>query len=388
MHNINLINFLFFIVIYAFIPVQSQDIENIPKVANGVLAPIDPAIDEGVRKGLRLVYQDRYEESLAVFDSIKKNLPDHPAPYFYKAAVYQSWMATYRFNTFIDSVNTNVEKAIELGEERLSQYPNDPWINFYMGGAYGYRAFAKMRGYNWIGAYLDGMKGLDNLKISLEKNPDLYDIYLGLGSYHYWRTARSSFIRIIAFWMSDKRDLGLEQYQFTIDHGRYSQVEASLTLLTVYYDYQKYDEMLQLLKDVENNNSISTIATKYLRGRLMIEKKEWKKVLEVFSEIYTTIKDYKYPSLGYQVECQYWMALSYQHLGKDREARNEVALALAANLLRNPSIEMESTFENYDQILQNLEKLEERLIRSETATKQFKPPPPRDKAVGELIKQE
>ena len=120
----------------------------------------------------------------------------------------------------------------------------------------------------------------------------------------------------------------------------------------------------------------------------MIEKQEWRNVLETFSEIYHTLKDYKYPSIGFQVECQYWIALAYQHLGKEKEARNEVTLALSANLLRDPTIEMESTFESYDQILQKLEKLEEKLMRSEMAAKQSEPPPSRDKAVGELRKKE
>ena len=208
-----LITFINFILISIS---SSQNIGIIPDIPDNAIAPMDKLVDKGIQKGLELVYQEQYEKSLAVFDSIQKALPQHPAPYFYKAAILQTWMATYRFNKFLNEVEQNVEKVIQLCDKSLEKNPDDPWTYFYLGGAYGYRAFAKMRGYNWIGAYLDGMKGLDNLKITLNKDPRMYDVYLGLGSYHYWRTARSKFIRIFAFWWSDERDLGVKQYRFSM----------------------------------------------------------------------------------------------------------------------------------------------------------------------------
>ncbi len=348
----------------------AQDIEHIPDVPDSILAPIDKLIDHGIHKALKLVYQERFEECIAVIDSLQKALPQHPGPYFYKAAVLQTWMAVYRFNHFLDDVDRNVEKVIQLCNKSLEINPDNAWTYFYLGGAYGYRAFAKMRGYNWIGAYLDGIKGLNNLKITLKKDPRMYDVYLGLGSYHYWRTARSKFIRIFAFWWSDERDLGIKQYLFSMKHGRYSQMESAVTLLSVYFDYHKYDDMADLLNTIENNSDINSIYVKYLHGRLAAKRNNWPVVLNLFKDIYAKLKNYKYQSVGFQVECQYWIALSYHNLGQDKKARNELALALAANLIRDPSVEIESTFESYEQILKQLEKLEDDLKISETAIEQ------------------
>jgi tetratricopeptide (TPR) repeat protein len=378
-----LITFINFILISIS---SSQNIEIIPDIPDNAIGPMDKLVDKGIQKGLELVYQEQYEKSLAVFDSIQKALPQHPAPYFYKAAILQTWMATYRFNKFLNEVEQNVEKVIQLCDKSLEKNPDDPWTYFYLGGAYGYRAFAKMRGYNWIGAYLDGMKGLDNLKITLNKDPRMYDVYLGLGSYHYWRTARSKFIRIFAFWWSDERDLGVKQYRFSMKHGKYSQMESAVTLLTVYFDYNRYNDMIPLLKEIENNKSINSISVKYMHGRLAAEQKKWPETLKIFTGIYKKLKNYRYQSIGYQVECQYWMALAYHKLGKDKEANNEIALALAANLTRDSSIEMESTFESYDQIIKRIEELEDELKHSDTAIDQLKSPQSTSNTLGDLNK--
>ena len=45
--------------------------------------------------------------------------------------------------------------------------------------------------------------------------PNPYDCYYGLGSYHYWRTAKSKFVRTIAFWMKDKQQVKIQRPETT-----------------------------------------------------------------------------------------------------------------------------------------------------------------------------
>jgi tetratricopeptide (TPR) repeat protein len=122
------------------------------------------------------------------------------------------------------------------------------------------------------------------------------------------------------------------------------------------------------LQQIESDSSFSSVYIRYIRGRLMINQKNWPEALQVFTEIYNKLKKYKYQSIGFQVECQYWMALAYHKMGKDKEARDEIALALAANLLRDPSVEMESNFESYDEILEKIETIDEELTETKTAS--------------------
>jgi tetratricopeptide (TPR) repeat protein len=168
----------------------------LPQPEPGELAPIDPNFDAPLSRGIALVYSDRFEESLALFDSLQKAHPDHPGPHFYKAAAHQTWMRSYRFNGFQKELEQNVEEAITKGA-KLLRTTNDPWLLFYMGGAYGYRAFYKFRNYHWLDAYQDSRKSLNYIQTGLQKQPKLYDAYLGLGSYDYWSTAKSIFRELL-----------------------------------------------------------------------------------------------------------------------------------------------------------------------------------------------
>ncbi len=344
------------------LPLPGKD--KLPEVAADAIAPQDSLFHEPLSRGLQMVYEDRFQESIDLFDSLQMAYPDHPAPYFYKAATYQTWMSSYRFSKYQKELEENVQLAIDKGNAMLKLRKDDPWLNFYIGAAYGYRAFFRIRSFNWIGAYMDGKKGIGNFKKALKKEPSLYDVYLGLGSYHYWRTARSKFIRIVAFWMSDKRDFGLEQIDFSVRHGQYCPAEASLVHVTALYDYKKYDEALTVLDAFEQSARVKTMSSLYLRGRLMIQSEDWATVDAIFRELLTRLDNAPYTSIGYQVECKYWMAKAERAFGN-----SEAALALAREALlqseqRDKDAELESQFESFNDIRDLLKDLKKSLEKN------------------------
>ncbi len=412
------------IIIFSFAATAKDTLPNVPPT---IRAPIDSLFHEPLSRGLNLVYRDRFEESIVLFDSLQQAFPDHPAPYFYRAAAYQTWMSSYRFNKFQKELEADVQFAIEIGDSLLKVRQDDPWLNFYIGAAYGYRAFFRIRRWNWIGAYRDGTRGIGNLKKALEKQgitltiqslkkletenlPEaisiklkplldetilgpknfsealkktigkketkhlgdlvlehaekdipIYDAYLGLGSYHYWRTARSKFIRIIAFWMRDKRDFGLEQIQFSIDHGRYCPDESYLVLVTALLDYEQYDEALAVLDRFEETTENKVMSSLYLRGRLMVHYENWPEVKSIFEELLRRLESHRYTSIGYQVECKYWIALA---LHKETETQAALQLANAALELsekRDSDSELEGQFDSFKDIRKRLEKLKKKL---------------------------
>ncbi len=338
--------------------------DELPKVASGEIAPADAQFDGPLAMGISLVYQDRYQEGLALFDSLQKEFPDHPAPYFYRAAIYQGWMSSYRFNTMSEKLETDIQTAIDKGNALLDENKDDPWLNFYVGASYGYRGFYRFRKFNWIGAYMDGRKGVGNFEKALDKDPTLYDVYLGLGSYHYWRTAKSKFIKVVAFWMRDKRDLGLKQIQFAIDHGRYSKPEATIGLVIALYDYERYDEALQLLETFLEPPQVQIVSAIYLRGRLMAKLNRWDEVERDFREVLSRLDDAPYRSVGYEVECKYWIAEALAQKGDTdaaRELANE-AYTLSRNRVKDK--ELEGPLDGFDDNMDRLKDLRKKLNKS------------------------
>ena len=334
----------------------------LPIVQPDEKAPINHIFHKALTTGLDHVYNGRYNRALVIFDSLQQLYPNHPAPNFYKAAAYQNWMLSFRFNKFQNELYENAEIAIDKGNKMLEQNSN-PWINFYVGAAYGYKALHRFRQHNWIAAYFAGIKGISNFNKALEKMPNLYDCYYGLGSYNYWRTAKSKFIRTIAFWMKDKRKLGLDQLQFAIDHGRYCPWETIHGLVIAYYHYGNYDKALALNDTAIKLSDPPTLGSLYMRGRLMAHFERWLEVQDIYQKILSRIVAQPYQSVGYQVECKYWIAEALNAQNQLDKAYELTTLVLAQSQERDKDNELENAIDNFDDIKKRLDKLHENLKR-------------------------
>ncbi|MBW2064847.1 MAG: hypothetical protein JRJ03_07895 [Deltaproteobacteria bacterium] len=354
---------LFLIGLLVPAPGFSHVIDGVPDVGQDVGASPTPVFHAYLSRGIDLIFNERYEESLSIFDRVQKMYPGHPAPYFFKAASYQDWMSNYRNKRFMKELEQNIRLAIETGNALL-EGRDDPWAYFYIGAAYGYRAFNRFRENDWIGAYVAGRKGIEKLKEALEKDPNIYDAYLGLGSYNYWRTAKSKFLRIIAFWMKDKRELGLRQIEFSVKYGLYARNQASYNLMAAYYDYGRYEKASEVLEGIIERKERPSISDLYYRGRLFIKFERWSEAESIFKKLLERLDGQPFTSVGYQVECKYWIAEALKSQNRFSAAFSWTKKAMAQREERSSRRELEGPFESFDDIKRSLEKLHKELNKA------------------------
>ena len=336
-------------------------------------APIDSLFHQPVSQGLHYIYSDRYEAAVALFDSLQLLHPNHPAPYFYKAVAYQNWMLNFRINKFQNVMEENVERAIDAGNGLLKT-TDDPWLHLYVGGAYGYRALHRFRKHEWISAYLDGRKGIEKFRMALRMEAGLYDCYFGFGSYNYWRTAKSRLVRIMAFWLSDNRQLGLEQMRLAIDFGHYSSREAAYGLAIAYYDNGDFHKALELNNEVMQYHDPPSLGALYMRGRLMAHFERWHEVEALNLKLLERLDE---QSIGYQVECKYWIAIALRAQDRTDEAYSLTQQALWQSRMRDSDAELESAVEPFAAIMKRLVELNKELHAlkaAETRTENWRPP--------------
>jgi tetratricopeptide (TPR) repeat protein len=354
------IAFLIWLIILSISPAFSHPTERVPDLPPDVRASKDALFHDSVSLGLNLVLNDRYKEGLRLFEDLQRTYPDHPAPHFFKAATYQSWMASLRLNQFQEEFDENIELAIDKGNGLLKR-ENNPWLFFYVGAAYGYRAFNQFRKHRWIRAYSDAKEGVDNFQEALERDPNLFDVYLGLGSYHYWRTAKSSFLRIITFWIPDKRELGLRQLEFSFERGTYASEQAGYNLVAAYFDYGQYEKAMQTLDRILEKKKAPGFSDLYYKGRLLIKFERWPEAESTFREILERLDTYELVSTGFKAECMYWIAATLTAQKKRSEALEFAEMALALSEERNADSELEGPFENFREIENRLERLHQYL---------------------------
>lgn len=331
--------------------------EELPQIPQNAKAQTEPRFHEPLSRGIDLVFQDRFQQALAIFDSLENEFPNHPAPHFFKSATYQNLMKSYRTRTYQKELEKNVNLAIEKAQN-LMQTENDSWLNFYVGACLGYRAFFKIRQKKWISGFIDASNGIENLEIALEKQPDLYDAYFGLGSYNYWRTARSKFIQIFAFWLSDKREIGIEQVKIATKFGAYSKNESTLALTRILWDFGKEEEALELIEYYIANLPNPTLDALYKRARLFAHFENWVKVETEFENILARLQNYEFQSYNFQVECKYLIAKAAYEQGKEQKALQNCEEGLKLSKKINLGIELESVFENSKKLVELLEELE------------------------------
>jgi tetratricopeptide (TPR) repeat protein len=162
---------------------------------------------------------------------------------------------------------------------------------------------------------------------------------------------------MIAFWIPDKRELGLRQLEFVIDHGLYAPNEASYALVVSYFDDGQYEKAMSIYDRTIAKKRTLTFTDLYYKARLLIQCRRWTKVESLFKKISQQLEKSEFVSVGYQVECKYWIAFALFSQNKLSEALELIEDATAQSAKRNPDLEMEGPFESFKEIKKRLGRL-------------------------------
>lgn len=318
--------------------------------------------DSLVAEGIKQAHLLQLDSSIATFETLIERYPEHPMGYFYKAGIYDLFNQDYRIITFEKQFEEAIDLAIEKGEKFVKKNKEDVLGYFYLGGAYGFRGLHRVYKRDWLHVFIDGYKGLKNLQKSLKKRPDFYDAYFGLGLYHYWRSAMTRKLRFLPF-ISDQRQLGINELKLAIEKGRYVGVEARISLSSAYYNEARYDSAL-IVNDWLYQRFPYDPSILYFRTRIYEKKQEWQKMLKTVDQLFEVITSYEHQSIGYLIECHYLKALALHHLNRSREALNHLEQAISLEKKRDKKQELEGPNEDFGEIFSNVKKLRKRITGS------------------------
>lgn len=216
-------------------------------------------------------YRIVYEESL------------NPLGYFLLGMVYYSISTQFRTDRYLDSVTWNLDRAIELAKMQVDTDGAPAESYFLLGSAYGCRALYRSMHGGWWGAFRDGHHSCVNLEEAYRNDSSLTDALMGIGAYHYWKSAKSKSITWLPF-VGDKREKGLAELRRAIDAQGIMSPNAYRALLPIYYHEKRYEDAL-LLSDTlaaaglfDTNCQLHTI-------RCLIELEKWDRAEELLLEV-------------------------------------------------------------------------------------------------------
>ena len=225
----------------------------------------------------------RYTRAESLCVVLQQRYPQHPAGYFLHAATLQSKMLDYENYAGEKEFFALTKKVIELAKRDIRKQQKNAWPYFFLGGALGYNAFLQARDGSYWTAFQNGVKTIQALQAVIDLDPQNYDAYLGIGSFKYYRSKFSNFLKFIPI-LKDERKQGIVMIRQAIEHGRFSRPAALNGLIWIYIEEKNYSEAEQLSEMALQNYPGSRF---FLWGKatLAYKQRRWPAAEAAFSEI-------------------------------------------------------------------------------------------------------
>ena len=264
------------------------------------------------------VQQEIYRDDFAAADSLtgllSRTYPDDPAGPFFSGAALLSHMfanednfAQEEFEGLMDSVVTLAVQVMDTCRSGTAA-----WMHLFIGHAQSHRSLHQARFGSLVTALRTALEAKDNYEAGLEEDEYCYDLYFGLGLYHYWKSAKAGLLRKIGIF-SDDIERGLWELQLAADSSAISQEAARNALLWIWLDRRQFDTTI---------NACQAMIKKYPEGTVFL----WPLAQAYFAagqtvkaiDIYQTLRERAIAAPGnfYNlIECDFNLVMAYQELG-------------------------------------------------------------------------
>ncbi len=210
--------------------------------------------DSLIREGIRHMYNYDQDVAQAHFSQVREMYPEHPAGYLLTGVT--DWMLGREklgIKAAQDTLLNRLKSTRKICERYVSNNPDDPYGWLLYGMTLGLRARADLSDSDWMRAAMNGYKGIQQVKKAAELTPDLGDIQLAYGAFHYYVGMSGPFLKVGAslIGLSGTTMEGKQELEYAAKHARYGHAEAKSILMYIYgYFEDNIDEALVLAKEL------------------------------------------------------------------------------------------------------------------------------------------
>jgi hypothetical protein len=227
--------------------------------------------DELRTQGFEALYNLDYEGARQKFKELARLYPEHPAgPQFLAAALwaqtlYQSrrlQASVYNTESFYakneDKVDPQLiqqfreltKAAKQLAETRLKRNARDVEALYYLGAI---EAFAYAVERRFVGAALDGSRGVDRHRDVIKLDPDFHDAEVTIGIYDYTVGGLPLLLKI-AYGVTGARGSkkrGLETLERVARMGKWARDDARIVLIALYKREGRFNDAINVTRDLQ-----------------------------------------------------------------------------------------------------------------------------------------
>jgi tetratricopeptide (TPR) repeat protein len=201
---------------------------------------LEPSLDSTVVKGIDFILKQDYERADSLFCDVINRYPNNPAGFLYRAAVMQ----TYTIDFDVPMEREKFDSLLECGRNAASRV-SSPWREYFIGTADGYEAYELVESGDWLDGIRKAMASASEYEDLVKKDSSFYDAYVGIGTYYYWSSRKTAFLRWLPF-VKDNRELGIRMLRTGAERSEYNRFAAISALVSIYLDTKDYQQAEEL----------------------------------------------------------------------------------------------------------------------------------------------
>ncbi len=273
-----------------------------------------------VRKSQTALFNDRFAEARGVAARLQKAYPAEPLGYLLEAAALTGEMTAREENRYPDRLRHLVDTVISLTNVIVdtADVHTKAWMMLFQGEATAYQAIWESHFGSMAEAIRLAFSGKRSYQDGLQYDSSLYDLYLGMGLYHYWKSVKAGPLRWIGVFRNDI-DRGIDEIYLAADSARLFDNLARMSLIYVWEHRGQYDSVITICREVlqrypDGSNPLWPMAKAYF------EKQDYVSSLQVYEELRAYLKD-RIGNYYNLVECDYGIHECLAKLQRDDAAR-------------------------------------------------------------------
>ncbi len=210
------------------------------------------------------------------------------------------------FKQLLDTVDLLTSQIIDTGSAE-----SVAWMYLFRGHARAYRSLYESRFGSLVTALKLGLSTIDEYEAGLENNGRLYDLYAGIGSYHYWKSAKAGILKWLGIF-KDERDEGIAELRLAADSSLLHRELARSALIWIWLDRKEYDSAAALAREFSHRHPDGKMFLWPL-GQALFCMEEYQSAAAVFARIRTRLESF--PGNYYNlIQCDYHLTQCYNWL--------------------------------------------------------------------------
>ena len=335
------------------------------------MAVTSASADDWIMDTIELTINTRFDEAEAVIHKRLAGGDSTLAVYFYHASILNSKMTHFENNQDEQTFKKAIDKVIHGANKQLASPSSIPdqelaRVYFYRGSALGFLAYWQGKEGAWFQALDNGMASIADLEKAVKLDSTLYDAYLGIGVYKYWRSTKLKFMLWLPF-IPDSRQEGIASIKKAIQKGRYGAGMGMHQLIYILLDFGQFQEVLPYAEEVVSLYPESQFMW-WANAHTYFKSRDYRKAIRSYLRLLTLIEEDDRHNPNHWAACRVRLADIYYRVQDFESALHHSNTALKKLQWTDMS---EKTREHYQQALLLAKKSEQALARLSIKNTQY-----------------